>query len=448
MATESRIEFQFHDCLGKGGFGEVYLATVKKAGLTRQMAVKVLKEGLDDQDDAVMRLRDEGRILGMLNHPAILGATDMCRIQGRIALVMEYVEGMDLTKACRPDRLMPQKCVLQAMGEIADALHAAWSTVSPETGNPLRLIHRDVKPENMRLTIHGQVKLLDFGIARSQEMSRQAKTKLGELPFTPGYAAPECFRRGEQGAESDVYALGSSMYRLLVGERLFEDMDVGEQFATAAMDDVYNPWVIERLAKVHAEDPRTMALLHRMLSYEKADRPTAKDVADRCEEIAGDMVGPTLQKWVRGIQFPAIKPIKDAALAGKTLFEDPPQAQKSPGRGGTAPPSRQKAEATMNLATPSPAPHRPGPLPAKPPEFPASNIPKGRSITPISSPVAAAPTPKPATPRKSASPSLPPQPASSSASMAFAGVGLLVVLGLGVLLVVVGVVLIALVVYG
>lgn len=468
--AQALLEFTFHDCLGKGGFGEVYLATVQKAGgIARQMAVKVLKEGLDDEDDAVQRLRDEGRILGMLNHPAILGATDMCRINGRIALVMEYVEGMDITRTCKPDRLMPAKCVVQAIGEIADALHAAWSTLSPETGNPLHLIHRDVKPENMRVTTQGQVKLLDFGIARSGEMSRNAKTKMGELPFTPGYAAPECFRRGTQGAESDVYALGCSMYRMLVGERLYEDMEVGEQFATASLDDVYNPWLLERLALVHVEDKRIMSLLQRMLAYEMEERPTAEEVANLAEEITESLEGPSLSNWARSIQFPVTKPVKDAVLTGVHVFEDGQSpVEKSPGRGGRAPtPQVQKAPVTVDIATPAPTPSRakaggsnpdntpskgsaekadPTPRragsPSRPPELPG--LPGGKTVTPSPPPARAAARSATGAHRAVPVPAPPPAPApASSRAGLFWGIGLVLTLGFGLLLVAVGIGLIA-----
>lgn len=320
--AENRVQFTFHSCLGMGGFGEVYLATVSRpGGLSKRMAVKVLKPDLDHGDEAVMRLRDEGRMLATLAHPAILRAHDLYRVQGRIALATEYVEGIDLAKCCKPDRLLPQRVVVAVIGEVADALDNALNAPSPETGRPMQLVHRDIKPENIRLTVHGQVKLLDFGIARTPELVRAAKTRAGDLPFTPGYAAPECFRKGEQGPESDVYALGVTLYRALVGERLYEGMGVGDQFATASLVENYEPFLEARMAKLEAP-PGVQKLVRAMLAYEKGTRPTAGQVREATEELGDRLPGPTLTKWARGVEFPPPKDVKGATLTGLTLYED------------------------------------------------------------------------------------------------------------------------------
>jgi serine/threonine protein kinase len=322
--ADNRLEMTFHQCLGKGGFGEVYLATVRRpGGLAAKMAVKVLKEGLDNEDEAVKRLRDEGRMLTILAHPAILRVHDMCRVANRIALVMEYVEGIDLSRCCRPDRLLPARALAAIMGEVASALHVAFSTPSPETGRQLQLVHRDIKPENIRLTVHGQVKLLDFGIARSSEIKRDAQTRMGDLPFTPGYAAPESFRLGEQGPESDIYALGCTLYRLLAAERFWEKEDLSEQFGIASRVKEYEPFLAERMKKIASQPPEMVALVRDMLAWEKTKRPTAKQLQERCEDLADKLPGPTLQKWVRAFEFPPPKDVKDASLTGRTLKEDP-----------------------------------------------------------------------------------------------------------------------------
>ena len=424
--AENRVQFTFHQCLGMGGFGEVYLATISRpGGLAKRMAVKVLKPDLDHGDEAVMRLRDEGRMLATLNHPAILRAHDLYRVQGRIALATEYVEGIDLARLCKADRLLPQRVVIAVAGEVAEALDNALNAPSPETGRPLRLVHRDIKPENVRLTVHGQVKLLDFGIARTPELVRAAKTRAGDLPFTPGYAAPECFRKGEQGPESDVYALGVTVYRALVGERLYEGMGVGDQFATASLEENYAPFLAARLAKLEAPPP-VQKLVRAMLAYEKADRPTAGQVREAAEEIGDRLPGPTLQKWARSVEFPTPKDVKGATLTGLTLFEDEANAPRTKPtgpmrhnvtrlhdpepRGGSAPPDRTPTPQRTPLggATPAPAQARPTPTPTP------SRPPPPKLDKPTLSAAKASPTP-PAVPAR-ATPSATPKPSAPPAA--------------------------------
>jgi serine/threonine-protein kinase len=416
---DNRTEFTFHVCLGKGGFGEVYLATVRRSGgLASKQAVKVLREGLDNADEAVKRLQDEGRMLAILHHPCIVRSHDLYKIDGRIALATEYVEGMDLSSCCKPDRLLPPKVVVTALGEVADALDCAWNTISPETGNPLRLVHRDVKPENIRISTHGHAKLLDFGIARTSELARNARTRVGDLPFTPGYAAPESFRRGEQGPEADIYALGCTMYRLLVGERLFEDMEVGEQFAVAAQQEQYEPWLEGRLRKLKGRERDLIALLRLMVAWEKPDRPNAKQVREACEVLAEKLDGPLPAKWARTATFSPPRGVKGATLTGRTVLED--GAGPAVGRGATPPPPPPPPKAIgasirpasisnedfarLTPATPSdrPTPARGAtPLPAgTPPRAPSGITPGTR---PTSSPLKPVAPPGPSIPPPRAS---------------------------------------------
>jgi serine/threonine protein kinase len=347
-------------------------------------------------------------MLATLNHPCILRAHDLCRVDGRIALVTEYVEGIDLARCAKPDRLLPPRVVVSALGEVADALHSAWTSPSPETGRPLQLIHRDIKPENIRLTIHGQVKLLDFGIARTTEMFRNAKTRVGDLPFTPGYAAPESFRRGEQGPASDVYALGVTMYRLLLGERLYEGMGVGDQFAIASLPDNYEPWLKQRLAKLTV-DRDAAHLVATMLAYEKEDRPTARQAREACEELSDRLLGPQLSKWARTVQFPPTRDVKDASLTGRTLKEDSLVGDTLDGEGGRreeAKPARAEKVPLSRAYTPDlMQPDRPAPTVSRPPPSPSRPPPEAkpaqgnvstearRSNTPVTDRIRPAPGP-------------------------------------------------------
>ena len=325
-----RMSFHFEKCLGQGGFGEVYLATLQRpGGLNKRVAVKVLKEELRNAHEAVQRLRDEGRMLAILQHPCIVRVLEMTLINGRVSLVTEYIDGIDLARCCKEPRLLPHSVIVGVLGEVASGLHCAWTTPSPETGKPLKLIHRDVKPENIRVGKHGEVKLLDFGIARTTEMFRHAKTAQGDLPFTPGYAAPEAFTKGFQGSSSDVYALGVTLYRLVAGERFYEGMDLSAQVSTCCLNERYAPFVRKRLLGINAP-PAIVELIRDMLAYEAVERPTAHDVEQRCAAILQTLDGPTHVRWARATEFPEPKGLAGGSLTGLTIEEDAIQGPRRP----------------------------------------------------------------------------------------------------------------------
>ncbi|NCG21399.1 MAG: protein kinase, partial [Rhodobacterales bacterium] len=138
-----------------------------------------------------LRFRDEARILGLIRHRAVVGVDSLAELESGWAVVMEYVDGVDITSVVRYG-LPPARVVVSIIEEVASALHAAWTTVSDVTGKPLRLVHRDIKPANVRLTAQGEVKVLDFGVARAEFESREANTqamRFGSLR----YMAPESF---------------------------------------------------------------------------------------------------------------------------------------------------------------------------------------------------------------------------------------------------------------
>jgi serine/threonine protein kinase len=314
----------------------------------------------------VKRLRDEGRMLAILDHPCIVRVIEMTLIRGRVALVTEYLDGVDLARCCRPPRLLPPKVIVGALGEVASALHCAWTTLSPETGKPLELIHRDVKPENIRIGRHGEVKLLDFGIARTTEMFRHARTAIGDLPFTPGYAAPEAFTKGFQGSASDVYALGVTMFRLLAGERLYEEMELADQVTICCLPERYAPFLRQRLTKVSAPEP-VVGLLRDMLAYEPLDRPTAAEVEARCTSIADALDGPTHVRWARATDFPEPIGLPDGTLTGQTITEDRMQENRSAKRRGVRlRPKSTSSRSLLNHPDPHDGPPRPLPAPNAP----------------------------------------------------------------------------------
>ncbi len=313
-----RIEFIC--CLGAGGFGEVYLANlVTSSGLQRRVAVKTLHAEIALRADAVMRLRDEARLLAALHHRAILQVLDLVDIGGRLGLITEYVEGQDLAEIIDARESLPVRVALEVVGELAGALDAALTMTSPVTGQPLNLVHRDLKPSNIRLTTTGGVKLLDFGIARSEAVEREAKTSTGLVVGSLGYLAPERFTEDEIGAESDIFALGCVLFEELSGRRLYTGVSK-RTLARQALDrEAHDAFIEEHLASMPERVPeRVRALLRRTLAHEPSDRPTADQLERACDELAGKVDGPHMRRWARDRLWPPVS-TRPGSLDGETI---------------------------------------------------------------------------------------------------------------------------------
>lgn len=324
--TVERRAFTFKRCLGRGGFGEVYLATMTSAGgVTSDVAVKVLLQDLDVRSQAVQRLRDEGKLLGALNHPAILRVHDIVLLEQRVALVTEYVDGADLSQIFKTREVLPTRALVEIVGRVADALHAAWTSPSPK-GGELHLVHRDIKPQNIRLGRHGDVKLLDFGIARAsnEEVKREAQTATNVVVGSFGYISPErMFSSGAIVPAGDIFALGCVLFQGLTREGFFHRVEEKRMYQLALDPGEYERFAAKRLDKARESakaHPELVATLIGMLQFEPENRPTAHDVAMSCERLAEDMQGLALKRWCRERKWPD-EEIVPGALDGKMITE-------------------------------------------------------------------------------------------------------------------------------
>lgn len=361
----SRLAFQFHHCLGVGGYGEVYLARQHtEGGLHREVAVKVLYEKYDDDSNAVKRLRDEGQALALLAHPAILTVHGFAKVDGRLALVTEYIEGSDVSVFCDPDDLLPSRIAVAIVREVAEALDYALTVPNPHTGRKLKMIHRDVKPANIRVSTDGTVKLLDFGVARSNEMERQAKTAMGDVLLTSGFAAPESLGFGVTSPSVDVFALGVTLFAMLTGKEFYRGRDLKFQVTLALNAVDFAAYLEERLQMVEPGPIRD--LLTDMLGFQHELRPKAREVAERLDAIVDALPGPTLGQWARNRQWPEQR-VDDGELEG-LLFDAEgvrmaakPQAEPPPppppvdlGSTSSIVPARGRAAGPSGPSQPSP----------------------------------------------------------------------------------------------
>ncbi len=323
MSDAPSRRFRIRHCLGRGGYGEVYLAAmVSAAGLETTVAVKLLRVDLDSNRDAARRLRDEARALARLAHPAVLRVLDLTRLDDRIGIITEYVEGDDLTVLLGAhDDGIGVRALLQVIGAIADGLDAAWRAPGLD-GAPLHLVHRDIKPANIRLGPHGQPKLLDFGIARFEGSDREARTATGALVGSLPWMAPERFASVEVGPASDVFALGCVLYEGLAGKRLLPEVSLRELTALATDREAWERHTAWRIGDLAHLPDAIATWVESLVTYRPDARPTAAQIARRCAALADHLPGPSVRRWCTGRRWPGPPPVQGSLADGCQLQEE------------------------------------------------------------------------------------------------------------------------------
>ena len=231
MIGKSLGPYQVVAKLGEGGMGEVYRAT--DSNLKRQVAIKVLPASVAGDAGRLARFQREAEVLAALNHPNIAAIYGLEKTPDFTALVMELVEGDDLSQRIARGAI-PLDEALPIAKQIADALAAAH-----EQG----IIHRDLKPANIKVRSDGMVKVLDFGLAKAMDqgsgigdqgsggaansptITTPAMTQAGMILGTAAYMAPEQAKGKPVDRRADVWALGAVLYEMLAGQRAFGGED-------------------------------------------------------------------------------------------------------------------------------------------------------------------------------------------------------------------------------
>ncbi|MEO7970794.1 MAG: serine/threonine-protein kinase [bacterium] len=210
MAGAQIGPFQVEREIGRGGMGAVYLAQQNDNHYQRQVAIKIIKRGMDS-DEIVRRFRNERQILANLTHPNIAGLYSGGTTEtGLPFFVMEYVEGKPINEYCAALDLSVEER-LKIFRTVCSAISYAHQNL---------VIHRDLKPSNILVTDDGVPKLLDFGIAKILKADDEAAlTETMLRVMTPEYASPEQARGERMTTASDVYSLGVVLYELLTGQR-------------------------------------------------------------------------------------------------------------------------------------------------------------------------------------------------------------------------------------
>jgi eukaryotic-like serine/threonine-protein kinase len=299
--------YELEELVGTGGMSTVFRAHDRQ--LDRRVAIKILHQHYAEDPEYLERFRSEARAVARLSHPNIVTVIDRGDDDGRQYIVFEYVDGENLKELVLRSGRLPVGRALELALAIADGLSFAHQR---------GLVHRDVKPQNVLLNEDGDVKVTDFGIARSLHVEHGV-TQTGTVMGTGEYLAPEQASGKPVSPATDVYSLGVVLWELLAGDVPF----VGENFVAIALRHVNElpPDLRERRPDV---SPRLAAAVDRALAKDPARRfPTMADFAKELRACLEEAVGTAAE---------APPPADDAALTMVT----------SPARAPSRPPARAR----------------------------------------------------------------------------------------------------------
>ncbi len=260
--------------LGRGGMGEVWLATQSSVG--RKVALKILSPALSGNEEFTARFLNEIKMTAKLDHPGIVSAYEAGCDGGFYFLATSYVEGVTLEAKIAETKGLREKEALEIARKVAEALRYAWERH--------RMLHRDVKPSNIMLDKAGGVKLMDMGISKSVK-DRSSITITGAILGTPSYMSPEQARgEKELDCRTDIYSLGASLYHMLTGKLPYGETNAMATFARVLLDQAtsirkFNPRI----------SPACESLVKRMMAKDKARRH--RDWQELLAELGGLLDG-------------------------------------------------------------------------------------------------------------------------------------------------------------
>lgn len=307
-------QFEVSMLIGRGGMGAVYKGV--QLSLDRQVAIKLLPPAIEQQDAAFAeRFKNEARLMGRMNHPAIVSVYDFGRTtDGQLYFVMEYVDGTDVQRMIAREGRLPPEHALAVTAHLCDALGYAHKQ---------GIVHRDIKPSNVLIDLEGRIKVADFGLAKLTDSSlNSGLTQTGMAMGTPDYVAPETLTLGtEVDGRADIYAVGVMLYQMLTG-----DIPRG-MFKMPSQ-------------KFQSIDPRFDAIIRRSLEHDREERYQSSHEL----RMALDVI----------LTTPRVEHGKETSAAL------PKQQARTPGR-TVVPSARNPGSAPQRRALPEPEPFVPPP---------------------------------------------------------------------------------------
>jgi serine/threonine protein kinase len=257
--------------IGVGGMGHVFKARHRR--MKRFVAIKFLPPQMTKNIDAIKRFEREVRTAAMLSHPNIVQSYDAGVHRGRYYLVMEYVNGKDLSSVLTSQGLL-------AIADAAD--YAAQTARGLAYAHDKNVMHRDIKPSNLLVNTEGQLKILDMGLARLQTVTEDSDelTESGRIMGTADYMSPEqSASHAKMDGRSDIYSLGCTLYRLLTGQHIYDEDTVFKKIMAHR-----NAPIPDLLSKRPEVPVKLDAIYHRMVAKNPDERyQKASELADELE---------------------------------------------------------------------------------------------------------------------------------------------------------------------
>ncbi|MBN2798222.1 MAG: serine/threonine protein kinase [Deltaproteobacteria bacterium] len=273
--------FEIVEILGEGSFGTVCVARITEDPLRRKVAIKVLKGTYSQNQKVLPRTRDEARMLSQITHPNIVRVERLIELQDRPILVMELVRGVSLDQLLlRFKDGLPVSVALEVGRQTSLALHAAYNLPVGEDGRPLKVIHRDIKPSNIMLSVRGEVKVMDFGIARGEFDGREARTE-SVVMGSRAYMAPERLDGKPDTPVVDVFSTGMTLFELLTGHTATVSVNPNTHEDKLRSDLGYLR--VDPMPDSFRDELRE--LVGSMCSYYTERRPSSLEVADRLSDL-------------------------------------------------------------------------------------------------------------------------------------------------------------------
>jgi serine/threonine protein kinase len=276
--------------LGSGGMGAVYEAVDRRLNIT-----VALKETFSTDRRLRRQFAREARLLARLDHPALARVTDYFTESNRAFIVMQFIPGPDLADVItRKPGPFPRKDVIDWADQLLDALVYLHS---PER----QIVHRDIKPHNLKLTATGQIALLDFGLAKSEYTESSVNSRRSVFGFTRRYSPPEQIQDLGTTPRSDIYALGATLYHLFTGAKPPDAMTRATMLADGQPDPLRPAHL------VHPELGAELAtLLNRALALNPEDRHAS------AEEFREALLRVDYSRWAVANEFALAAPPQSA----------------------------------------------------------------------------------------------------------------------------------------
>lgn len=273
-------EYRVTGYIGAGGMGEVYCAEHSKIG--RRAAVKILTH-TSGTDASLERFFNEAQIQSNLRHPNISTLYDFTEIDCQPCIIMEYVDGPTLAERIRPSGPLPLREIVHIFEAVVEAIAYIHNK---------GVVHRDIKSNNIKISSNGEVKLLDFGIAKSE--ASQQLTATGAVIGTLQYLSPEQLMGGVADARSDIWALGVLLYEMAVGRVPFEATTFGELCRKIQKVEYVAPAVLNP-----AIPPEIASIINRCLRKNPSDRyRVAQDLLNDTKRLGALMEEPLVSRSI------------------------------------------------------------------------------------------------------------------------------------------------------